>query len=330
MTHQTYSSIENYYNDKHMNKLKEIYQDDNFIAQEKIHGANFSFQFYYDPINPDYRKICCSSRSQRVGILTETDGPDFYGTKNILLEKYKDIYLIRDKLFTTIDGILTAQIYGELFGGVYDNNGVKKITSAKPIQKGINYNPNNDFIIFDIRVQTYDKQDFYLAYNEINNLIQDTNLKFLQAMHFGKLEDLLKLNPVFESTIYAYYDLPKVTNNYAEGYVVKKYERRTVGDYNPIVKIKSPTFAEVTKNNHTVNHELNSKVKNIQDNYINKNRVDAYKSKYPDAEKKVIICGVIDDAIEEYLKLNPEELTEKEVLTDKVRKAVSGKILQFI
>ena len=97
MTHQNYSSIENYYNDKYINKLKELYHDDDFIAQEKIHGSNFSFQFYYDPVNPDYRKICCSSRSQRIGILTETDGPDFFGTKNIIISKY--IYYIFNNSF---------------------------------------------------------------------------------------------------------------------------------------------------------------------------------------------------------------------------------------
>ena len=164
-----------------------------------------------------------------------------------------------------------------------------------------------------------------------NYALEDYGAYITYALPNGgaKLEDLLKLNPVFESTIYAYYDLPKVTNNYAEGYVVKKYERRTVGDYNPIVKIKSPTFAEVTKTK-IIDVELNSKIKNIQDNYINSNRVDAYKSKYPDVDTKTIICGVIDDTIEEYLKLNQEETIDKDILINKLRKVASGKIIKLI
>ena len=57
-------------------------------------------------MNPEYRQIYCSSRSQRIGILTETDGPDFFGTKNIIINKYEDICKIRDEIFTIIPDVL--------------------------------------------------------------------------------------------------------------------------------------------------------------------------------------------------------------------------------
>lgn len=335
MLHQSYSSIKNYYNEEYVNKIRKLYSKDLFIAQEKIHGSNFSFQINYEPMNSDYRKIYCSSRSQRIGLLSETDGPDFFGTKNIIINKYHDICKIRDEIFTKIPGIYNVQIYGELFGGYYKNINIK---TAKPIQKGIYYNPDNDFIVFDIRVQTYEKDDYYLSQEEISELLKDTNIKQVKIMHKGTLDELLQLNPTFESTIYSYYNLPKIDNNIAEGYVIKKDGRillankdKKLGEIvNPIIKLKSPAFAEISNLKTPVERDLMNKVLYIQNNYINENRINAYKSKFIDSDKKTIICGVIDDAIEEYLKLNTEDSNLKEKLIDKVRKASSGKILQII
>jgi Rnl2 family RNA ligase len=290
-THKSYSSIENYYNEDHVNKIKNIYGKELFIAQEKIHGSNFSFQISYDPINPDYRKIYCSSRSQRIGLLTDTDGPDFFGTKNIIINKYHDICKIRDEIFTRIPGVSNMQIYGELFGGIYKDITIK---TAKSIQKEIYYNPDNDFIVFDIRIQTFEQEDYYLSQEEISEILKDTKIKQIKIMHKGTLDELLKLNPTFESTIYSYYDLPKIDNNIAEGYVIKKDGRillankdKKLGEIvNPIIKLKSPAFAEISNLKTPVERDLMNKVKYIQDNYINENRINAFKSKNIDSDKK--------------------------------------------
>jgi Rnl2 family RNA ligase len=335
MLHQSYSSIENYYNEEYVNKIRKLYSKDLFIAQEKIHGSNFSFQISYDPMNPDYKKIYCSSRTQRIGILTETDGPDFFGTKNIIMNKYEDLCKIKNELFAMIPGVEKAQIYGELFGGTYKDIFVK---TAKPIQKGIYYNSDNDFIVFDIRVQTYEKDDYYLSQEEISELLKDTNIKQVKIMYKGTLDELLQLNPTFESTIYSYYNLPKIDNNIAEGYVIKKdgqillaNKDKKLGELiNPIIKLKSPAFAEISNLKTPIEKDLMNKVLYIQNNYINENRINAYKSKFIDSDKKTIICGVIDDAIEEYLKLNTEDSNLKKTLTDKVRKAASGKIIRYL
>lgn len=76
--------------------------------------------------------------------------------------------------------------------------------------------------------------------------------------------------------------------------------------------------------------DLNNKIKFIEDNYINKNRIDTFKSKNMDASNKNIICGVIDDAIDEYLKLNNEELHTREILIEKIRKVSSRKIIKYL
>lgn len=126
MTHKTYTTIENYYNKDFIEKIKINFKDDIFIAQEKINGCNFSFQINYNSSNKDYNKIICSSRNQTIGILTDNDAPKLFGTKDLLISKYDDLYKLKHNIYNFLSNISAMQIYGELFGGLYNHQLVKK------------------------------------------------------------------------------------------------------------------------------------------------------------------------------------------------------------
>jgi len=336
MTHKSYSSIENHYNEKFIKNIIKHFDKEQFIALEKIHGSNFSFQINYD--TEDNTNIYCSSRSQRIGTI---DNTDFFGTHQLILSMKQDIYNIKDKVKILIPTVQNMQIFCELFGGIYDHIDVKK-SNYRKIQKGVNYTPDNNFLVFDIRVQTNsnDYYDFYLSHQEVTDILKDTKLKNINILYEGSLQDMLKLNPTFKSTIYSYYNLPEIENNFAEGYIIRKNSRIILSDSNhklgelivPIIKLKSPTFSEVTQIKVQIDTTIIEQVRDIQDNYINENRINAYKSKYPDEEnnKSKIICGVVEDAVDEYIKIKEIEIEDREKFLKQVRKITSGKIISLL
>lgn len=90
----------------------EMYKTDNetkWIATEKIHGTNYSF--LYEPTN----EVIPCRRSGTLSI-----DPSFYNHLSVF-NKYKDnlpnIFSKLKELYPTLKQI---QLYGELFGGLYD------------------------------------------------------------------------------------------------------------------------------------------------------------------------------------------------------------------
>lgn len=126
MTFREYPSIENNYQQKHVDyfleKLPAIAKA-RFVMQEKIHGANFRLLF--SPSAP----VVIGSRNQN---LTEL-GKDHFGLRKVLERHAVDL----DKLQRLADeGGRPFTIYGELFG--------------PGIQKEIDYGPDKRIRFFDI------------------------------------------------------------------------------------------------------------------------------------------------------------------------------------
>lgn len=201
-----YSSIENSYRDKFIQKINDLiakkYLEDDFVVTEKVHGANFSFWY-------DGKKLKTAKRSGFI-----TDDENFYSSY-IIEFKYtgniKNLYNYLNLKFN----INTLVIYGELYGGIYPN--LKSSNpDTKKIQGDIFYNPNIDFYAFDIVVDGK-----YLNMDEVEMLCKAFSIFHAKILFRGTLEQCLKYPNNFNSLIPKWLNLPEIENNICEGVVIK-------------------------------------------------------------------------------------------------------------
>lgn len=296
-----YHSIENV-SPKNIGNIKKKLCDENveWVAMEKIHGANIS---------------------------AITDGKDILWCRrnSILKEKerffnYEQIsqsigYLIKDlflKIKSYVPDLKQLQVFGELFGGNYPHSDVPEIKGISQVQSKIYYHPDNKFMIFDA-VYTLDdsKEKKYLGYDDLIKYLVETSdlLKFCPILKRGKLDDLLKMNPCFQTTIPDLYGLPKIENNYAEGWVFKTANPTHLQPYenapykNEVrftLKLKREDFLE-KKNDSKLAKQFaqKSNMKNIMLLYLNESRLASVKSKLTDEEREneeLMIDKLLEDA----------------------------------
>jgi hypothetical protein len=132
-------------------------------------------------------------------------------------------------------------IHGELCGGYYPHNNVTPINGLSPIQSGIYYSPNLQFIAFDIAIYKSNSTDSvsYLTFYEASTCAVASNFIFIKPLKLCTREEALDYSPTFLSTIPAYFKLPTLRDNYAEGIVI-----RSLYTHN-LIKIKNEKFAEL-------------------------------------------------------------------------------------
>lgn len=106
----------------------------------------------------------------------------------------------------------------------------------------------------------------YLDYDLMEELCKKFDLHYTKCLLRGSFDQVTKFNvETFESTIYEYYNLPKIENNYAEGIVIKPNTSLRFGNHERvIIKMKRSNFEEVSK-------KPNIKIKNNINNSNNIN-----------------------------------------------------------
>lgn len=310
MQFQSYGHIDNHYNTEkeYGDPTSHLYTDENFkwVAMEKIHGCNFSL------ITNGIDVIT----GRRNGILLPDDN---FNNHNEIKNKYSSSAIsIFNYIKETINpSISQIQIYGELFGGSYNN-----ITSKthKMIQGGMNYHPEHEFMFFDVRIFE-DEKTSYLDKAVLIEMVKTIDLKFKLApiIKIDNLTEIMKLNPKIETLVPAEYGLPHMDNNFGEGFVVHPlYERNTT--HRTIFKFKNPNFAEITKGTKTITKgEKYSDI--VKNKFVNKNRYDNVVSKMLDTEKteENIINKMIEDVEQEII-----DGQEMEINVKGIRGAVTG------
>lgn len=280
-----YEHMENHYNLGKICDIKAIDPHIQFVCTEKIHGTNYSFLCDRDT----YKVTPC----KRSSILEEKDS--FMGHQKIY-NKYKDeVINILKLLEKQYQDIKYIQLFGELFGGCYDGISEK---NSKKIQKGVNYHKENEFMAYDLKI-TLNNKTFYYDFNKLVQLMEQSNIKLVPIIYRGSLEEVLKLDPAFQSTVYSYFGLEKMKNEnelVAEGYVVHpiiemnfpETSRRPNDRF--IFKFKNPIFAEVLPTTTQTNIKAAiSKAQNVETlrNYLTQNRYDNVVSKLSDDEKTI-------------------------------------------
>ena len=204
-----YSSIENSFSREFMeNVVAQVPPDMEWVVQEKVHGANTSF-------------LCdgCEVKfAKRTSMLA--DGEQFYDYQE-LLDRYKERV---NNLFNVVKAknsdVTAISVFGEMFGGLYPHNEVKRNPKMSLIQKGVCYCPEHEFYGFDIYIFT-ENEGQYLPVDEVNELFETNGFFYAKTLFRGSLNDCLKQPNAFQSKIAEWLGLPAIDDNICEGVVIR-------------------------------------------------------------------------------------------------------------
>lgn len=247
------------------------YQDD-WVAMEKIHGANFSI---YCDTDGTYR---CAKRS---GFINEDES--FYGYQYAV-----DKYLT--SMFEVVAQLKKPVVFiGELAG---------KAENCKAVQKEVEYG-DLDIFLFDIKIDGE-----FVNHELFTTLCEEYNLNIAPVVANGSFEEMLALDCEFDSKV-----LGK-EGNASEGLVLKPYTPAYMNNESrAIIKKKSKAFSE-NKRNHgkekTKAPQISEANKVLLDQtleLVNKPRVQNALSKMGEFEPKMfgklvghVAKDVFDDA----------------------------------
>lgn len=272
MEFKKFNSLENTYRQNLIDKVQYEGKDvGQWIATEKIHGANFSF--WCDGVD-----VKVASRTQFV------DGTFF--NCQAVINKYSEAVLNITKGLAAEGGILV--IYGELFGG--------------NIQKEVEYG-EKDFCAFDVTLNGVPQQ-------KTSNLIRflgENGIPFVPVIHVGTLAECLSLPNTFKSTLTpGDYE----EENTSEGLVIEPVEPTWFANGNRIYfKNKTESFSEKKRQPREKQvfelSEVESNLMNSLLEYNTTQRVQNVLSKFGEVTNKdfgKILGLTTQDLLEEFTK----------------------------
>ena len=320
MEFKSYSSIENSYRDLYVNKIRTYFPGETFVVQEKVHGSNFSFY-------TDGKEVKVAKRKN----FLEGDEIKQFFHADTIVEKYKDKILgVFESVKEHVNGaVAEISVHGELCGGNYPHDDVKKNNSVKAIQKGVYYHPDVEFIAFDIKVN-----GSYIGILPMNTVCVLNGIPFCGVLFEGKLDECLEYSNEFPTTIPNMFDLPSIEGNNCEGVVIRsKSALYAPNGERLILKNKNESFNE----KHGVGKvKIKKEAKPFPEHlvkfreeivsYITENRLRNVISKTGIPEEKNKVFGTLikeynHDIIIDFLKENEDlkelEKSEQKLITNK-------------
>ncbi|QDH49235.1 RNA ligase [Pantoea phage Phynn] len=226
-----YSSLTNHYEGKFINGIvMNGLASGEWVAREKIHGANFSF------LTCDGATVIPAKRSGEI-----LPGERFYDCENVVAKYLESVRNLWQKLFVTgFYDVLNVQIFGELAG--------------RGVQKDVDYG-EKDFYVFDIKVNGE-----YLDDRLVSSLARECGLKMAPLLGYGSYEHLKELPLTFESvvlfspsrtevkgeeTVHNINEAADDVENIAEGYVLKPVVTAYMTNGSRVaIKCKTSKFSE--------------------------------------------------------------------------------------
>lgn len=306
-----YHSIENHYNKDATAKLTKLSLTNpklEWVATEKVHGANFQFI-------TDGKDVQCAKRT---ALLTKKDNDHFFKFL-VILNKYKmKILQAFGKLKEMDSKVTNILFYGELFGGTYPHKDVEAIPNVVQVQKHIYYCPHTDFYAFDIWTDTQG----FLDYDKCEVIWKQFDFLYAKSLAKGSLNELYSFDvETLQTWLPTHYKLPIIEKNYAEGIVIRpRIVPKEFVLSEIVVKKKAKAFFELRKVASIGNIEKKDKKgKHVQlamnaDNqlvedikrYITKNRFDSVVSKLG-TNHKSIAGAYMKDVLTDWKKDNLEK-----------------------
>ena len=292
-----YTSIENTYRDEFLERIKgHGFWEDEFIVQEKVHGANLS---YWTTDGEGFFS------AKRTGPILADE--KFYNHDSILKElkpKFKNIWL---ELKNTLGDLKQLSIFGEIIGGDYPHEDVEADKNAIMVQKGIFYSPENIFYAFDMLINS----EQYLDVEFANELFEKHNLFHAKTIFRGSIKECIAYPNDFHTIIPRDLGLPTLTPNIAEGTIIRPVKTRHFNNgVRVILKNKNEKWSENKKYHKAIRKEdeLSDKVIKLQEailTYVTENRLNNVVSKMGELTEKDIgrVLGMFNkDIIEDFLK----------------------------
>ncbi|MEO1051300.1 MAG: RNA ligase family protein [Bacteroidota bacterium] len=320
-----YNSIENTYRVEFIESIKDCgYDRENYVVQEKVHGANLSFW-----TNGQRLKV-----AKRTGFLDA--GESFYNYR-VVEERYADNVI---KAFVAVRSLYPETryitIFGELFGGHYPHPDVENGKEAALTQKGIYYSPINDFYAFDILVNG----EQYIPVEDANLTFELLGFFYAKTLLIGSLEQALSYPNAFETKIPMWLGLPPIEKNICEGVVIKPAESKLFKSGQRIIlKNKNSLWEENSGKNRLrltsepIREEV-ERFKLLIEDYINENRLSNVLSKLNEKEAKNAgkLIGLLSkDALEDFEKDYGEMFNELDKKDQKlVKKHLNSKSANLV
>lgn len=328
-----YTQIENVDSSKWFHKVQALAltfgPEVDWIATEKVHGANFSF--VTDGANIKY--------ASRTRVLDSN--ADFFNADN-KMPKYhrcvKKAFSLAKEKYAELELLI---IYGEYFGGFYPDSKIEK--GLKKVQGGVAYSADHHFYAFDVSVNAKG----YLDFDECRTLLSAAGFPLVaEPLKRGSLKEVLAIDvEQLESTLPARLGLePPASFRIAEGIVIRPSKEAKLDCNRVVLKKKAAAFWE-----NTNQKGMAAKVKRqmevepsddvagaieLAKGLINENRLRAVVSKDPSlllSEHLQKLRGlVIKDVFEDLEKCYADELLSLGKNAAIVRKAVALLIQAFV
>jgi Rnl2 family RNA ligase len=292
------------------------FSEGEWVAENKIHGANFSIWF-------DGNTARFAKRSGFIG-----EGENFYNFRELeedLTEKVKHLFNLISRTPSEI------VVYGELFGGSYPDHK----SNTKAVQKGVYYTPDIAFHAFDLMIDGK-----YCTVDVKNRYFEQAGITFCEPLFRGSFRDALEFNPVFEDPTHKKFGLPSIEGNMSEGVVLKPVSPAFFATGSRVIlKNKNPDFSEKknTKKNgnkETVVIDVSDQAKEELQNillFVTENRLRNVLSKIGEVTNKDfgrVIKDFNEDILEDYLKEYAQsyqelEHSEQKIITKTMNKSAS-------
>lgn len=234
MEFKKFNSIENSYREKYLEQMrKEFLHGGEFVVEEKVHGANFSFWF-------DGEEFKCAKRS---GFLSTDEMNSFNNATTVFnahMERIRSLYASLKFLYPNLR-VMT--VYGELIGGSYPHPDVPRDTKATRIQKGVYYCPHNEFYGFDIVVD-----NIYLDETTKYEMFEQHGFLYSKPLFRGTLEECLVYPNTFQTRVPEALGLPEIDGNTCEGVIIRPVDTRFFQSRSRVIlKNKNEKFSEKQK-----------------------------------------------------------------------------------
>ncbi|MBW5482471.1 RNA ligase family protein [Streptomyces bambusae] len=224
----------------------------NWVALEKIHGANFAVVCDHTGVRP----------AKRRELLGEDGLDDFFGVARIwpALAVAAEHCAAALRRHCGAEATAPVTVYGELAGGRYPHPDVPPTPGTEPVQTGVWYAPGLVWLPFDATVGTRGGIR-WVADRVLREAADAAGLHCAPLVAHGTLAQVQERTPVFPTRVPALLGLPELPGNLAEGIVVKPAGewRATHGTDSdtgtdtatgtgaaarPVAKFKQPAFAE--------------------------------------------------------------------------------------
>ena len=228
-----YNSIENTFDKDFMERIIiEEADKQEFVVQEKVHGANVCFI-------TDGKTV---SFGKRTGFVEADE--KFYDYEE-LLERYTEkVIALFPVVKASFPDIVALTLFGEMFGGQYPHTDVKIDKKAMLIQKGVHYSPYHEFYAFDMYLTT-ETSGHFLPVDSINEFFGSGGFFYARSLFRGSFYDCTHYPNDSQSRIAEWLGLPPIEDNICEGIVIRPVEPTYLNNgARVLLKSKNARFAE--------------------------------------------------------------------------------------